>query len=389
MITTSYPMYHGDAKGIFVHELAKRLVARGNEVFVIGPKFGVKSKSKEVYEGVIIRRIYIPGKIFSFAELRPGSFKMIVTFLMYFAGALLASLKIIKKVHLIHAHWASPPGTIGVILGKLFKKPVVISVRGSDILDWPGFSRIADRIIKWSVLKANKVLAISQILYQILKIWRAELPQIEVYPRGIDTETFKPQVKNQELIRKYNLENRKIILYVGSLIDRKGPSYLVEAFDTVQKEREDTSLLFVGDGPLENELKKKAKELKIDDKVIFVSKVEPAEVPKYYSICDVFTLPSYSEAMGTVLIEAMACKKPVVVTEKMGMAQSIKDADAGIVVRAKDPSSLADGLLKVLNDTSHAKKMAENGYKYVLKNHTWEAEIAATLRAYESIIRDE
>ncbi len=124
-----------------------------------------------------------------------------------------------------------------------------------------------------------------------------------VIPCGIDSK-YKPLSKNQKLLDKYNLKNKKVLLFLGQLIERKNIPFL---FKVLKKLPENYVLMICGDGPLRGQL-----EVEAPKGVIFSGKVLEEEKVNYYNLADVFVYPSLKEGFGLSVAEAMACGKPVV-----------------------------------------------------------------------------
>jgi glycosyltransferase involved in cell wall biosynthesis len=105
---------------------------------------------------------------------------------------------------------------------------------------------------------------------------------------------------------------------------------------------------------------------------------------EYYQKSNVLVLPSLSESFGMVLLEAMACKKPVIGSNVGGIPYVIDNDQNGLLVPPKDPQALADAIIKILTNPQLAKKMGEEGYEKVMKNFTWEKQINTTKELIEN-----
>ena len=152
---------------------------------------------------------------------------------------------------------------------------------------------------------------------------------IEV-PNGADTKTFCPTEKDAGLLEKYNLAGKKIIGFVGGLDEAhyfKGVDKLIKAFYSLYNfgrqagDIRECRLLIIGQGDLKRDYQNLAHQLGLADKVIFTGFVPDDDLPKHYNLIDVLVLPSIdkSEAFGLVLVEAMACGKPVVASDLPGV----------------------------------------------------------------------
>ena len=142
---------------------------------------------------------------------------------------------------------------------------------------------------------------------------------------------------------------------MGRLVPYKGIEYLVRAFKDVGDEIKGVVLIIAGDGPLKNELKQLVGDLGLNG-VLFVSVAEE-DLPHYYAACDVFVLPSVTrqEAFGVVLLEAMACGKPVIATNVGGVSYVV--GESGIIVEPRNTEALSSAISKILSDNEFAKKL--------------------------------
>lgn len=167
------------------------------------------------------------------------------------------------------------------------------------------------------------------------------------------------------------------ILYLGRLVRYKGVNYLIKAFSKLRKDRDDVKLLIVGDGDFKNSLEGLVRELGTLN-IEFMGACDPKDKFYYYDICDVFVLPSvwcpsYCEAWGLVLNEAMQFGKPIISTDAVGSAfDLIKDGVNGFLVKNGDVESLYQALKRILGDPKLAQTMGAESKKIVEEGFTYE-----------------
>jgi glycosyltransferase involved in cell wall biosynthesis len=190
-------------------------------------------------------------------------------------------------------------------------------------------------------------------------------------PFGVDGEVFRPAPRDEELAGKYGISPEdKVILFTGGLDKAhyfKGMHILIKAFATIQ----DSRLLIVGRGNLRSHYEALARDAGISDSVIFAGKVGDEELAKHYNLADVFVLPSVdkSEAFGLVLLEAMACGKPVVASDLPGVRQVA--ADGGLTFKAGDADDLAEKMAYLLNNDDERKRLGEKGRRATEEKYDW------------------
>ena len=212
-------------------------------------------------------------------------------------------------------------------------------------------------------------------------------------PNGVDSEHFRPMPKDESVLAKHDLtKDNKVIIFVGGL-DRahyfKGIFYLIEAFKLIEQKMPEARLLIVGEGDMVPEYKNLASQLQIGNKVIFPGGVGHDELPKYYNLADVEVLPSTdkSEAFGIVLVEAMACGKPVVASNLAGVRSVVDEGENGYLSKPKDVEDLASKLYKLLADNELARKMGENGRQKAVAQYDWQVVNNKIDEIYQFVVR--
>jgi glycosyltransferase involved in cell wall biosynthesis len=120
-------------------------------------------------------------------------------------------------------------------------------------------------------------------------------------------------------------------------------------------------------------LKRLIEQNELMGKVLLLDRIQNDKLPAYYSAASVFALPSYYEAFPKVLIEAMACEKPVVTSRLGGTVDSVHDGVNGFLVKYGDPDELAEALIRILQDPKLSRRMGISGRQLVLREFTWDA----------------
>ena len=196
-------------------------------------------------------------------------------------------------------------------------------------------------------------------------------------PNGVDSRKFEPQPKNENLLKKYEINpDDKIILFVGGLDKAhyfKGIEYLLQAANILRQANYFWRLIIVGEGNLKNYYADYAGQLGLDNEVIFTGYVADDDLPKYYNLTDVCVLPSIdkSEAFGLALIEAMACAKPVVATNLAGVRSVVENEINGLLAEPKNADSLAAKINHLLVNPEIAKDFGLAGRKKVEEKYEW------------------
>lgn len=169
--------------------------------------------------------------------------------------------------------------------------------------------------------------------------------------------------------QELNLPNKKIILYVGRLVEPKGLLYLLESYKKLKMKCNDICLVFVGDGSLKEMLENLCTEENIND-VIFTGWLSDERI-KYYSVADIFVLPTLRDVWGLVINEAMCCGLPVVSTKAAGASwDMIIPGKNGYVVESANSEQLYSSIRTIIFNESLARKMGEKSLEIVKNKHS-------------------
>ena len=189
---------------------------------------------------------------------------------------------------------------------------------------------------------------------------------IYVIPTGIDIKPFSKS--NFTLEEKNKLKEslgikpkEKVILFLGRVATEKSIDVIMNVMPSIFNEYPNCKFLIVGDGPSKKDLQEQAKELNIQDKVIFTGKIPYNDVPKYYNLGDVFVNASLTETQGLTFIEAMAAGIPVVAKYAPNLSEYIKNGKNGILV--KKNTDFKNYILKLFNDEKMVNSLINNGYQ--------------------------
>ena len=285
--------------------------------------------------------------------------------------AFLSLYKLFKKEDftIIHTH-SSKAGLLARLAAVLNKTPIVIhTIHGFAFNDFMNifkknfFIYLEKLLAKWT----DVLITVSNLnKKKIIDLNIAQENKIKNIYSGIDLSLFTNK-KNDDFRKELNLQNNHLLLgSVGRLSDQKDPITMIEAFGIISKPFPNAHLVLVGDGELKGKILEKIDQLKLDGKVHLTgNKNNPWSV--YHSM-DLFIMSSIYEGLGRSITEALSCGVPVVCTDVEGVPEIVRDNITGILVPPKDANKLADGIIRTLNDMEPAKKMAEEGRRFVKDN---------------------
>jgi glycosyltransferase involved in cell wall biosynthesis len=254
------------------------------------------------------------------------------------------------KIVRTHQYHANLYGRLAAWLAKV--PCIVASVHNVYTID----RKIHRRIInKFLARCSDKVVAVSETVKKdILTYDGLSEDKVRVIYNGIDTDRFLNI--NGSLIRsKLGISSEApVVGTVGRLALQKGQKYLIDAVSTLREKFPQIALLFVGDGPLRNELENHVKALGIEMNVIFLG--IRRDIPQILSAIDIFVLPSLWEGLPSALIEAMASGKPIIASDIPPIREIVNSEKVGILVPPKNSNAIADSIELLL----HNKNLAEN-----------------------------
>jgi len=236
----------------------------------------------------------------------------------------------------------------------------------------------------------DKVFAVSEYTRQRLVQSGVKSTQIQVFPNGVNIDEWLNNGKDEELIQRYNLKDKKIILTVGSLIPRKGQDTVIKAINMVKTKIPNVRYLIAGEGPNEICLKDLVAKENLTEYVILLGRFPQERLNLLYNTCDLLVMPNREagtsvEGFGIAFLEANACKKPVIGGDSGGTADAVVSGKTGFLVDPNDERELAGKIIELLRNPDMAQKMGEQGFNRVKDELTWNKIVSGIKLSLESI----
>ena len=256
------------------------------------------------------------------------------------ASLFIRSLPVLRRLQaeggdfdLIDAHYFYPDGVAAAMLGRVLRKPVVITARGSDVMLFARFA-LARAMIRSAAGSAAGIITVSKALKNELVRLGVQPAHIRVLRNGVDLKMFRPA--DREKTRRDLRFDGSTLLSVGRLIALKGHDLVIEALPRLP----DYQLVIVGDGPERAALEALARRTGVAERVRFLGVIEHDKLPSVFSAADALVLASSREGWPNVLLEAMACGTPVVVSNIPGIAEVVTDR-VGVMMPERTPAGVA------------------------------------------------
>ncbi len=378
VLTSTFPHTSNSGEPRFVADLCKQIASKFTVTVLTQhrPGSAIHEKNNQ-YE--IFRFRYAPkalellseeGGITSTLKNNKLLWLLIPLFFLFQVLSIRKHLKS-DKYCAIHAHWVIPQGLAATIANSTLRNPVPVfcTGHGGDIFGLQG--KVLSRIKKWVIDHCAAVTVVSRSMKNYLEADLKVRPdKIHVIPMGTNlSEIFTPR----EVKRTPGQ-----IIFVGRLVEKKGLRYLLEAVPPLLIEIKDLKLIIVGAGPEKGSLSEMTANLGIKHHVEFVGPKGHEAIPELYSSSEVCVLPFVQakdgdmEGFGLVTVEAMGCKCPVVVGEVPAIKDIVLHSQTGIICNPKDRDQLVDSILSLMKNSAFRDELAENAYRHVNENFSWE-----------------
>ncbi len=366
-VTTSFPRWPGDGQGAFIWEAARAIKRQGVQVRVVA-MHSPGARTYEVMEGIeVIRPRYWWPEKWELLKKEGGGLPIVwrkyplarFQILPFIFAHSLATARYAQDCDLIHAHWTLSAAV--AVLGKWkHRRRILGTVHGSDIFQVARHP-VGGSITREALKRCDYVVAVSNALMKAAIALGVDPKKIQVVSNGVNTDVFAPPSDDCR---------EKTILYVGSLIERKGVKYLILALPEILRNFPDYRLVLIGDGHELQILRTLANELGVANRVEFLGFVGHGEVRKWMQRAQLVVLPSLEEAQGVVLLESLSCGTPVVASQVDGIPDVISP-DVGILVPPAVPAALSRAIQVILGNPTLWANMSRCARERAVIYYDW------------------
>jgi len=291
----------------------------------------------------------------------------------------------------LHAQWSTVPAALALrVAGGL--RQVAVAAHGRELLlePWqtvPLAQGGYDAVRRASITRADRILAGSAFTAGLVRDLGAPAERIRVTHYGTDPSRFHP-LDPGPLRARLGLGAGPVLLTIARLVERKGIDTVLTALPAIRQAVPDLTYVIAGDGPEAETLKALAARLGVAPSTRFIGAVPGDDLPLYYSLADVFVMPSRStppdvEGFGIVFLEAAACERAVVAARAGGIPDAVADGVSGLLVRPDDPAALATAITGLFQDPGRRAELGRRGRERVLAEFTWERVVDRTLAALD------
>lgn len=258
------------------------------------------------------------------------------------------------KPDVVFTHWAYPDGWAAVKLGHAHHLPVVIQVLGSDVLLLKETPSRRPGTVE-ALQEADGIWAVSQDLARNVEALGVASERIKVIYDGVDTSLFYPGSQLEARARLKLGVTGKMILFVGNIVPVKAIDNLLKACDMLHERGVTFHTVIIGEGSQRASLEEYSRQLRCRDSIKFYGSIPQETLPDWYRASDVFVLPSYSEGVPNVLLEACACNLPYVASD-VGGIHEIAEYGNGELVPSGDVVALTTAIQQQLQTSCQTTK---------------------------------
>jgi len=365
-----YPTYGGS--GVVATELGKSLAHRGHTIHFI--TYNRPIRLDLFSENIFYHEVRTPDyPLFEFSPYESA-----------LAGTMVGVAQF-HKIDLFHVHYAIPHAAVAFMARSILKEmgihvPVVTTLHGTDIT-LVGKNRSFESVVKFSIEQSDGVTTVSEFMRQeTVDRFQIKRP-IDVIHNFVDMNRFSRQ--NKDHFRKMvTSKGEKIVVHTSNFRRVKRIGDVLAAFALIRKEIP-AKLLMVGDGPDRRAAEDRARELGLQDDILFLGNQNAVE--ELYSIGDLFMIPSESEAFGLSALEALACGVPVSSSNAGGLTEVVIDGVTGYASAVGDVEDMARNALSLLTDDVKWQQFSENARIHAA-NFTQEAIIPRYEAVYERVL---
>lgn len=382
LILLKFPIY-GGGSGSFTRNLARQLSKTGEfEVAIAAPDtreipgvkiFTIKPAFKAVFES---HPEWPRAKRYS--QLTGAEFERQYNSFLRDISRIIEQFKP-DVIHVNHAHFLT---WIASLIKSMSGIGYIVTVHGTDI-----YNATLDRryfvLTRQAIERAEQIIAVSPHTRKwFLKVFGQKLKaKTRIISPGIDAGSYLKKKPINIIDQKYNLEGRKLIIFVGRLTREKGLEYLIKAAKKIKGE-----IYIIGDGNYKDYLTNFAKLIGVKNVHFlgYFKKEDMNELREFYQRANVLVLPSVAdESFGLAALEAMASWTPVVASNKGGIPLVVKDGYNGFLVRARSAKAIAAAVNKILKDENIFQKMSENAHKTIINRFDWQAILSQYKSVYQ------
>jgi glycosyltransferase involved in cell wall biosynthesis len=395
----------GNAPASRTHENCKRWVRDGHDVTVITGAPSVPDGV--VYEGyrnrLLPQRETVDGmeviRVWTYIAANKGTLRRILNFVSYMFSAALAGLFQRRADVLIATSPQFFCGWAGLLVGALRRTPFILEIR--DI--WPESIQAvgamqggpAVRFLEWMELKmyasARHIITVGEGYRKRLLEKGVPEEALSVLMNGVDRNLFAPREKDSELIAKYELAEKFVCAYIGTIGMACALDVVLRAAEILNTQgRDDIVFLMVGDGAVREELETDAQRRNLNN-IVFTGRQDKRIMPSFLSIADVCLVhlkktDLFTSVMPSKIFEAGGMARPIIMGVEGNAAEIVAEAEMGLFMEPEDENSLVRAVTQLADDSELSLRLGRSGHEYIVKHFDRDALAEQYLAIIERVL---
>lgn len=358
-----------DAQRVHILEMIRAFEAQGHEVQVVGlvhPETALEDAKRDAVQAPwqgLVRKI-------------PFAYEAVQIGYNVIGLALLMRAFFNRRADFIYERYALFNFS-GVLVAKLFRIPIILEVNAPTALEMKrdgdiqheGFAEWTERLI-WNW--ASYVVVVSTPLRRILEKLGVKPEKLVVMINGVNVDTFHTGVDTSEVRKRFGLEGKTVIGFVGWFRNWHRLDMLLKAFKKA-KLGDNYRILLIGDGPEMQPLQELARKEDIEDKVVFTGPLPHAEVPRHLALIDIAAQPAANEYCCPMkILEYMSLEKPIIGPRQGNIEELITDGDSGYLFTPGDEDSMAAALTKIASTPDGIRRMGKRSFETIYeRGYLW------------------
>ena len=304
--------------------------------------------------------------------------------LLYYISGFLVTLYAMAKnqCSLIHVHWAIPTGLIGVLAGRLLRKPLVVTIHGSDFRMATEKPSFLTKIFLYVCKKANQIICVSEFQEEKIKRMGVKTEKILTFPMGID-KSFLEGGRNRK--KKLNGKSH-IVLSNRNLLPLYNVSLLIRAIPVVLEEEPQTKFIIAGDGQERETLEQEGRSLNVSSSIDFLGRVPHEKMADLLAQTDIYVSTSLYDGTSVSLLEAMGSGAFPVVADIPANRGWITNGQNGFLVPIDEEKYLAKRIIDAIRDPRLLEKGRTENLS-IAEKALWPANIERIKKVYSQLLK--
>jgi glycosyltransferase involved in cell wall biosynthesis len=387
VLTTSFPLAQDSVSGLFVKRLidsfppiVKPLVITpcdNNNNACFG-QFGYEVKCFKYAPKKFRVLAHTPGGVPAALQTSKFHFILIPFFLVSMFTKCLVE---VRNVELIHANW-SICGVIGGLVGRMFSKPVITTLRGEDV-NKANTNLFFNVTLKLAIKYSCYIVCVSQTMVKNVKLISADK---KFNTKFISNGVSKKLTENYP-DKRPAIENKLVLVSVGSLTKNKNTILIIEAVKKLINQKRNVVLNIVGDGPCKSLLIDMIEKYQLQNHIHLHGARESRDVYEIVSRSNIFVLSSFREGRPNVVLESMALGTLVIASKIEGVEEIIENEVSGLLFNPYSCDELVECINRVSDNKTLQKDLPKNALEYIISNSLfWDETAKQYLEIYNTVL---